>query len=138
MYKKKNQICALPVNTIPGTGCFSACKMNQKILIIDDETDFCMIMKNYFMKKGYNVDLAHTLEEGMALLKEIRPDIVFLDNNLPDGDGWDCAEQIVEIIPQVRAYLISAHRDRSTVQSKAKNIVIWEKPISLHVLNDLF
>ncbi|MEO6613719.1 MAG: response regulator [Chitinophagaceae bacterium] len=112
--------------------------MNQKILIIDDETDFCMIMKNYFMKKGYNVDLAHTLEEGMALLKEIRPDIVFLDNNLPDGDGWDCAEQIVEIIPQVRAYLISAHRDRSTVQSKAKNIVIWEKPISLHVLNDLF
>jgi DNA-binding response OmpR family regulator len=112
--------------------------MNQKILIIDDETDFCMIMKSYFMKKGYAVDLAYTLKEGMAILKEIQPDIVFLDNNLPDGDGWDCVEQIVEIIPQVRVYLVSAHRDRSTVESKASNIVIWEKPISLYILNDLF
>jgi len=110
----------------------------QKILIIDDETDFCMIMKNYFMKKGYDVSLAYTLKEGMALVKEIRPDILFLDNNLPDGDGWDAVEQIVEIIPQIRAYLVSAHRDKSTVRLRGKNIVIWEKPISFENLNQLF
>ncbi len=112
--------------------------MNQRILIIDDETDFCMIMKNYFMKKGYDVAFSPTLKGGMALLKEVLPDILFLDNNLPDGNGWDSVEQVVEIIPQARVYLISAHRDRSTVESKSKNIVIWEKPISLQILNDLF
>jgi two-component SAPR family response regulator len=113
-------------------------KINRRILIIDDETDFCMIMKNYFVKKGYEVEFSPTLREGMALLKEIRPDILFLDNNLPDGNGWDSVEQVVEIIPQARVYLVSAHRDRSTVETKSKNIVIWEKPISLQILNDLF
>ncbi len=90
------------------------------------------------MKKAYEVWLAYTLKEGMALVKEIRPDILFLDNNLPDGDGWDALEQIVEIIPQSRVYLVSAHRDRSTVKKLGKNIIIWEKPISLGTLEPLF
>jgi DNA-binding NtrC family response regulator len=112
--------------------------MSQKILIVDDETDFCMIMKKYFMKKGYNVSMAFTLKEGLALLKEIRPDILFMDNNLPDGDGWDSVNDIVELIPQIRAYLVSAHRSHSTFRGKNKNIVIWEKPISLNVLDGVF
>jgi DNA-binding response OmpR family regulator len=32
--------------------------MFKKILIVDDEADFCMIMKNYFIKKGYSVSLS--------------------------------------------------------------------------------
>ncbi len=112
--------------------------MKQKILIVDDETDFCMIMKMYFIKKGYDVTLAFTLKEGLALLKEIKPDILFLDNNLPDGYGWDAVEDIVEIIPQIRAYLVSAHRNDIPFSGLEKNVVIWEKPISLNILNAVF
>ena len=112
--------------------------MKQKILIIDDETDFCLIMKNYFMKKGYEVSLAYTLKEGLTLMNEFRPDILFLDNNLPDGNGWDVVTHVVETIPQIRAYLISAHRDKSTVTNKSQNIIIWEKPISFTTLNHIF
>ncbi|MEO7924804.1 MAG: response regulator [Chitinophagaceae bacterium] len=113
--------------------------MKRKILIIDDETDFCMIMKGYFMKKDYEVSLAYTLKEGLALLKETKPDILFLDNNLPDGDGWDVLDTIVEITPQIRVYLISAHRNKSTVnQQPGRNIVAWEKPISMQILNSIF
>lgn len=112
--------------------------MKQKILIIDDETDFCLIMKNYFMKKGYEVSLAYTLKEGLFLLNEVRPDILFLDNNLPDGNGWDAVTQVVETIPQIRAYLISAHRNKATVENKSDNIIIWEKPISFTTLNHIF
>jgi len=42
--------------------------MKSKILIIDDENDFCEIMKGYFTKKGYNVSLAYTLKEGLGIL----------------------------------------------------------------------
>ena len=111
--------------------------MTQKILIVDDETDFCLIMKNYFVKKGYEVSLAYTLKEGLATLKEIRPDILFLDNNLPDGHGWDAINQIVEIIPQIRALLVSAHRSDSP-HSPSANVVVWEKPISFSALNTVF
>jgi two-component system, OmpR family, response regulator len=112
--------------------------MKQRILIIDDETDFCLIMRNYLMKKGYDVFSASTLKEGMALLKETRPDILFLDNNLPDGNGWDAINEIVEIIPQVRAYLVSAHRNNSPLARHNKNVVVWEKPISLSMLDPIF
>jgi DNA-binding NtrC family response regulator len=112
--------------------------MKQRILIIDDEKDFCMIMKNYFMRKGYEASYAGTLKEGLAYLKEIRPDILFLDNNLPDGYGWDCAEEIVELIPQIRVYLVSAHRNNSTFSYRSENVVLWEKPISLSTLDKIF
>ena len=97
-----------------------------------------MIMKNYFLKKGYDVSFASTLLDGLAKLRATRPDILFLDNNLPDGNGWDAIEEIVEIIPQIRAYLVSAHRNHSSFAGSDKNIVIWEKPISLVALNSIF
>jgi len=90
------------------------------------------------MKKGYDVSLAYTLKEGIATLKETRPDILFLDNNLPDGNGWDAMGEIVEIIPQIRAYLVSAHRNKTSFNGSDQNIVIWEKPISIHTLNAVF
>ena len=96
--------------------------MKQKILIVDDETDYCMIMKSYFMKKGYDVSVALTLQEGLTALKELRPDILFLDNNLPDGNGWDAVEEVVEMIPQIRAYLVSAHRNVSPLKKSMSNL----------------
>lgn len=112
--------------------------MKQKILIIDDEYDFCTILKGYFIKRGYDVSAVHTLGEGLSALKKIRPDILFLDNNMPDGNGWDAIEEIVETIPQIKAFLVSAYRKNSPLTIKNNNIVTWEKPISLATLNSIF
>jgi len=59
----------------------------KKILIIDDEKDFGLLLKDFLTKK-YEVYLSHTIEDGMKTLEEIKPDYIFLDNNLPDGLGW--------------------------------------------------
>jgi DNA-binding NtrC family response regulator len=112
--------------------------MKPRILIVDDETDFCLIMKNFFTKKGYEVNLAFTLQDGLKKVTESSPQILFMDNNLPDGNGWDAVEGIVEKIPQIRAYLVSAHRNKSSFLKKDDKIVIWEKPISLSALNEVF
>ena len=112
--------------------------MKKKILIIDDEIDFCIIMKGYFEKKGYEVDLAYNLQRGLFLINETKHDILFLDNNLPDGQGWQYVAQIVEKNPQLEVYLISAHQSKSSFTSPNENIVVWEKPISLQLLNSVF
>lgn len=112
--------------------------MKPKVLIVDDETDFCMIMKGYFARKHFEVFLAYTLQSGLFLLDEVKPDILFLDNNLPDGQGWKYVEQIVEKNPHLKVYLISAHQNKSSFASTNKNIVVWEKPISLQILNNSF
>ncbi len=107
----------------------------KSVLIIDDETDFCLLMKNYFVRRNYNVYIFHTLEEGMRNLEKINPDIIFLDNNLPDGLGWEKTEFIRQNFPNTRINLISAYQYDHSYSDKLTSVRIWEKPISLSDLN---
>jgi len=112
--------------------------LKKKILIIDDEQDYCMIMKSYFTRKGYEVFLASTLKEGMKILNDSRPDILFLDNNLPDGKGWLMIDQIIESRSDLKIFLVSAFRQEFESIKPTDQITIWEKPISFTHLNSAF
>jgi DNA-binding response OmpR family regulator len=111
---------------------------NLKILIIDDEKDYCMIMKSYFIGKKYEVFLAYNLKDGLKLLEEQRPDVLLLDNNLPDGKGRDQIEPIMEKFPSLRLYLISAYHQKGDFLNPPENVTVWEKPILLSLLDDNF
>ncbi len=107
----------------------------KRVVIIDDETDFCLLMKNYFVRKNFEVHIFHTLEEGMKNMDSIKPDIIFLDNNLPDGLGWEKTEYISEHFPNARINLISAYQYDHRFFENLHSVRIWEKPISLTDLN---
>lgn len=81
----------------------------KKILIIDDEADLCLLMKSYFVKKNYDVHSAATLQEGLAQMQLVHPDILFLDNNLPDGIGWSKVESFLHVNPALRLFLMSGY-----------------------------
>ena len=80
----------------------------RKVLIIDDEVDFGVLMKNFFSVRQYEVYVAYTIADGMKILDEERPDLIFLDNQLPDGFGWGKTEFILLNYPQAALNLISA------------------------------
>jgi DNA-binding NtrC family response regulator len=102
----------------------------KKVLIIDDEKDLCLLLKDYFLRKNYDVTLSHTLTEGKELLYSLKPDILFLDNNLPDEEGWDNAPAFASQFPNTYFVLISAyHPEIPDMPSNAKFQII-EKPIS--------
>jgi len=109
-----------------------------KILVVDDELDYCMIMKNYFLQKNYEVFLAFTLKEGLNMIEHNQPDILFLDNNLPDGKGWAHTEEIAKKMPALKIYLISAYHKQTDVIIPLANVTVWEKPISLNTLKTIF
>jgi DNA-binding response OmpR family regulator len=109
-----------------------------KILIVDDEMDYCVIMKSYFEEKDYEVFLAYTLQEGLKMIDIVHPDVLFLDNNLPDGKGWECVEEITGKLPEVKIFLISAYRQKPVFSVPPENLTIWEKPISLKLLESVF
>lgn len=54
------------------------------ILIIDDEPDILVIMKFRLKKAGYETAAAHSAQEGLKLLAELRPALLLTDMNLPD------------------------------------------------------
>jgi len=112
--------------------------IGKKILIIDDESDLCLLLKNYFLRKNYNVVVSHSLSEGRMLLADTHPDILFLDNNLPDATGWDVAPHIASDFPGTYIILISAfHPPVPAMPANARYRVI-EKPISMADLDTQF
>ena len=108
-----------------------------KILIIDDEIDYCLLMKGYFLSKNYEVFMAHNLKDGLMALEKERPDDLFLDNNLPDGEGWQLTDQLLTQYPNLNIHLISSYKQTYSHNNKP-NVKIWEKPISLDALNQIF
>ena len=109
-----------------------------KVLIIDDEIDLCHLLKSYFLRKGYEVYLSHTLDQGTSFMKTIEPDIIFLDNNLPDGTGWTLAPVIATEHPNIYLNLISAYHPELPLMPEGAKYHIIEKPISLTDLDKQF
>lgn len=58
-----------------------------RILVVEDEPHLAELVKDHLSKIPFAVDLAGTLDEGLALLSANRYDAVVLDRGLPDGDG---------------------------------------------------
>lgn len=109
----------------------------KKILIVDDEEDLCLLMKIYFSRKQYEVSIANTLQEGLAKLENLHPDVLFLDNNLPDGLGWDHAADILEKYPELELHLISAFHPNIPQNVDRARLRIMEKPFTQQQLNEL-
>lgn len=105
----------------------------KKVLIIDDEVDFCLLMKQFLVRKDYSVELAHTLAEGLKKLQDYHPDLVFLDNNLPDGTGWENAFMMMKLHPDLRINLISAFKN-IMVPMDSNQVRVLEKPVSFSAL----
>ncbi|PZX55464.1 response regulator receiver domain-containing protein [Algoriphagus ratkowskyi] len=57
------------------------------ILVIDDEPEIRSLLSRFLERKGFSVIAAGTLEEGRRLFNNFKPELVFLDVNLPDGNG---------------------------------------------------
>ena len=65
-----------------------------RVLLIDDEADFLTSVSYWLTSKGYEVSQASSGEQGLAVLKERRHDLVFLDVLMPGIDGIETLRRI--------------------------------------------
>lgn len=64
------------------------------ILIIDDDQQICKVLSKIFNRMDHRVDASFGLKDGVAKAASNNFDIVFLDVNLPDGNGLEAIGQI--------------------------------------------
>lgn len=108
----------------------------RKVLIIDDEVDLCLLLKTYLIKRNFEVYYTHTLNDGIRKFNSVLPDILFLDNNLPDGTGWGEVSEFLAINPELQLHLISAYHPESPAAGTSF-FKIWEKPLTLKDLDSI-
>ncbi|MCX5882322.1 MAG: response regulator [Deltaproteobacteria bacterium] len=64
----------------------------KRILIVDDEPDFSMIVQTYLEKEGFATEVAYNGVEGFEKIKANPPDAIVLDVMMPEMDGFElCA-----------------------------------------------
>lgn len=111
--------------------------MKKKVLVIDDEQDALMLMMLFFKRRGFEVEIAQNLKDGINKIESIHPDIVFMDNKLPDGMGWDKAMDIIKEHPEIDMNLISAYNPQFKA-AQHPEVKVWQKPLNYNRLSQEF
>jgi DNA-binding response OmpR family regulator len=78
-----------------------------KILIIEDEGEMCLLLSLILDDQGMEVDHVKTLSEARQFLEKKVPSLIVLDNRLPDGLGVDFISYIRKSLPDVKIIMIS-------------------------------
>jgi DNA-binding response OmpR family regulator len=68
----------------------------KKILVVDDEPNILTMVKYRLMANNYEVFTAETAKEGLELAQSVKPDAIILDIVLPDMDGSEVAQALLD------------------------------------------
>jgi CheY-like chemotaxis protein len=66
----------------------------RRILYIEDNEDNVAMLKLRLEMAGYEVLVAATGAQGIAMTRTERPDVVLMDLDLPDIDGWEATKRL--------------------------------------------
>lgn len=107
---------------------------NTKILIIDDESAIRDVLSASLQDEGFQVKFAHDGESGLQAIREVQPDVVFLDIWMPGKyDGIEVLQKARQDFPAVEFVMISGHGTIETAV-RATKLGAWdfiEKPLSM-------
>jgi two-component system cell cycle response regulator DivK len=78
-----------------------------RILYVEDNEDNVFMLSRRLQKRGFEISVAADGEQGLALARSERPDLILMDLSLPVLDGWETARRLKEA-PDTRAIPIIA------------------------------
>lgn len=83
----------------------------QKILVIDDDRDMCLLLKRFLSKHGFAVEEANTAKKATELLETTEYDLVLCDFRLDNSDGKTMLVKIKEKYPHTPVIIITGYSD---------------------------
>lgn len=69
-------------------------EMNEKILVIDDDSGLLTLLRLGLERDGFTVITADSGKEGLRRAYETRPDVIILDIMMPEMDGWNTCQRL--------------------------------------------
>ena len=83
----------------------------QKILVIDDDRDMCLLLKRFLSKHGFEVEDANTSKRAIELLETTEYDLTLCDFRLDNTDGKTMLVKIKEKYPHMPVIIITGYSD---------------------------
>lgn len=94
--------------------------MSVKILLVDDDTTFCLMLKTWLSKRGFEVEEAFSCREASSKIKGGKYDVVLTDLRLPDEDGLVVLQHVKKAIPEAQVILMTGYADINTAVQAMK------------------
>jgi signal transduction histidine kinase/CheY-like chemotaxis protein len=99
----------------------------ERVLVVDDDPDFVRMIERMLDTplRRYKVDRAHSGGEALMMMRHNQPDLVLLDLQMPDGDGFEVIQQI-RSVPHwrdIRVVVISAQDEIDTTNTLTGDLV---------------
>ena len=107
-----------------------------KALIIDDEIDICYLLSGILRNKNIQSNYVNSIAEARLALQLNSPQIIFLDNHLPDGMGVNFINDIKKSNPATKVVMITAYDtalDRRKALAEGADFFI-AKPFSRDII----
>lgn len=67
---------------------------NKKIMIVDDDTNICELLRLYLEKEEFDTIVAANGKQALSLFESDAPDLILLDIMMPELDGWQVCREI--------------------------------------------
>ena len=83
-------------------------EIQRRILVVEDEPDMVRGLRDAMAFEGFAVTAALTGTEGVALARQLRPDLLLLDLMLPDLNGYRVCEEVRSFDPHVPIIILTA------------------------------
>ena len=91
--------------------------MTQKkqILVVEDNVELAEMLQAYFLGEGYQVRVAGRGADAFTMVEQFLPDIITLDINLPDIDGYELCRRLRQIRParHIPVIFLTEKRERA-------------------------
>ena len=107
-----------------------------KILVVDDEENTRVMLKEFFTGKDYRVETAASGEEALKAIKSDAFDVALVDIMMPGMNGITLTKKIKELSGEISIIIMTAHPDRDYILSALKEGVFdfKQKPLDLEGL----
>ncbi len=65
-----------------------------KILVVDDDVAVCQLIQRFLTQQNYQLAVAADGKTALSIFEQFNPDLVILDVNLPDANGYNLCQEM--------------------------------------------
>ena len=106
-----------------------------KILLVDDETKFAMMLSKRLTLRGINIDFVNTAEDAMAKAAKNKYDVAILDVKMPGIGGLELKRKLIDLAPEMKFVFVTGHGSETDYTAGSTDETYYlAKPLQIDTL----